>query len=232
MRILGVPADKFNYRKDGLFTTHNVEFIEDPDFKKAYELGKKTGSYDKIEWRIHVACWMADAVRELEGDFVECGVHLGGTTRAIIDYIGFDKLDKTYYLFDTFEGLPESHISETEKEKGFHLNRWGYHDCYDIVKETFKDFNVKAIKGKVPESLSEVNIEKVCFLHIDMNCAYPEVEALKYFWDKMVKGGMIILDDYGWMFHIEQKRAIDKFAHPLGIKILTLPTGQGVIIKK
>lgn len=231
MRILGVPADSFNYRKDGLFTSHNVEFLEDPKFQKAYKKGEATGSYKGIEWRIHIACWYAQHVSKLEGDFVECGVHLGGTSLAVMDYIDFDKLGKTFYLFDTFEGLPEEYISDVEKEKGFHLNRWGYHDCYEKVSDTFKHHNVQLVKGKVPDSLNTESFDKVAYLHIDMNAAYPEVEALKYFWPKMVKGGIIILDDYGWMFHIEQKRAIDKFTKPLGIEILMLPTGQGIIMK-
>jgi O-methyltransferase len=88
------------------------------------------------------------------------------------------------------------------------------------------------VKGSIPDTLNDVQIEDICFLHIDMNCALPEVEALKFFWDKMVKGGMVILDDYGWLYHIEQKRAIDEFAKPKGINILTLPTGQGILIKK
>lgn len=231
MRLIGVPADSFNYRKDGLFTTHNVEFLDDPKFKQAYKLGESTNSFKGIEWRIHVACWFADNVKNLEGDFVECGVHLGGTSLAVADYVKFKSLPKKFYLFDTFEGLANEYISDSEKEKGFDKNRWGYFDCYAQVEKTFNDYNVKLVKGKVPDSLDGAGVDSVAYLHIDMNCAYPEVEALKYFWPKMVPGGIVILDDYGWMFHIEQKQAIDVYAKQEGISIMTLPTGQGIIMK-
>ena len=74
-------------------------------------------------------------------------------------------------------------------------------------------------------------LEESSFLHIDMNCVYPEAEALKYFWDKLVKGGMVIFDDYGWAVYYEQKQAHDLFAESKGVKIVTLPTGQGLLIK-
>lgn len=41
----------------------------------------------------------------------------------------------------------------------------------------------------------------------------------------------VLLDDYGHSGHEEQKRAFDGFALSKDVKILTLPTGQGLIIK-
>ena len=49
--------------------------------------------------------------------------------------------------------------------------------------ESFKEFsNVIVVQGIVPEVLSKLNIRKVAYLHLDMNCVYPEIEAFKYFW--------------------------------------------------
>ena len=233
VRTHNIPIEHFTYQKDGLYTTHNSEFMKDEAFAQAYKLGKKTGSWGNadLEWRVYIACWAAKNVQNLEGDFVECGVNKGGISRAVMDYTNFNKLNKTFYLLDTFEGLSEDYITAEERKRGVHENRWEYKDCITEVKQTFKEFNVKIIKGTVPDTLAEVDTNKVSFLSIDMNSAYPEVEALKFFWDKMVKGGAILLDDYAWMYHIEQKRAIDKFAKERAINVLSLPTGQGLIIK-
>jgi O-methyltransferase len=54
---------------------------------------------------------------------------------------------------------------------------------------------------------------------------------LSFFWDKLVKGGVMILDDYGFPGHINQKKAFDQFAFERGVQILYLPTAQGIIIK-
>ncbi len=64
-----------------------------------------------------------------------------------------------------------------------------------------------------------------------MNTRDPEIAAAEYFWDKLVSGAAIVLDDYGWRKHIEQKRAFDDFASRRGVQVLSLPTGQGLILK-
>jgi hypothetical protein len=83
----------------------------------------------------------------------------------------------------------------------------------------------------VPDTLATVNIQQVAYLSIDMNIAKPEREALEYFWPKLVPGGVVVLDDYGWINYAEQKATIDEFARIKGLNICTLPTGQGIIVK-
>ena len=68
-------------------------------------------------------------------------------------------------------------------------------------------------------------------MSLDMNIAEPEVAALAFFWDKLVPGAVVTLDDYAWADHQPQKRALDAFAASVGVRILTLPTGQGLIIR-
>lgn len=72
---------------------------------------------------------------------------------------------------------------------------------------------------------------RVCYLSLDMNCAAPEIAAAEYFWDKLVPGAVIVLDDYGWQKHDEQQPAFDRFAREKGVMVLLLPTGQGLIFK-
>lgn len=65
-----------------------------------------------------------------------------------------------------------------------------------------------------------------------MNNAKAEISAIEFLWDKLVLGGIIVLDDYAYGEEFrEQKNAWDKFAAKKQFKILTLPTGQGLIIK-
>ena len=64
-----------------------------------------------------------------------------------------------------------------------------------------------------------------------MNSVKPEMSALEYFWQKIVSGGIIVLDDYGYPGCIEQKNAHDAFARAKGTMILSLPTSQGLIVK-
>ena len=76
-----------------------------------------------------------------------------------------------------------------------------------------------------------VKTEKVAYLHLDMNCAPPEVAALEYFWQYLVPGAFVLLDDYAYRGFECQKAAMDKVAAEKNSKIVSLPTGQGLLIK-
>ena len=73
-------------------------------------------------------------------------------------------------------------------------------------------------------------VEKVAFLHIDLNNAAAEAGALRYFWPKVVQGGIIVLDDYAQV--LSQNHAMNVLAAELGFSILTTGTGQGIIVKQ
>ena len=104
---------------------------------------------------------------------------------------------------------------------------------YEDVVERFSEYeNVKIIKGFVPESFSEGFPESIAFCHIDMNHPAPESGALKAVLPKLVKGGVVIFDDYGWWVYSAQKIALDKIALSFGHRILELPTGQGILINR
>jgi hypothetical protein len=84
----------------------------------------------------------------------------------------------------------------------------------------------------VPQTLEEVTARDVAFLAIDMNCAEPEVAALDHFWSRLSTGGLVILDDYAFAEpYRRQKDALDAWAARAGVPILTLPTGQGLLVK-
>ena len=220
------------YFQDGLLTVHNSGFRRDSKFREAYQLGKATDSWGKqdVEWRAYICCWAAWSVRHKEGDFVECGVYKGGLSRAVMHYIDFETLEKRFWLLDTYEGLVDKLITPGERQAGFSAGV--YDSCYAAVVETFRTIpRVHLIKGPIPDTLDQVTADKVCYLSIDMNSVTPEIAAIEHFYEKLVSGGIIVLDDYGWKAHINQKLAFDKFARARDIEVLALPTGQGLIIR-
>ena len=223
-----LPA--FTFVEDGLGTIHDSSFADAPRFQSAYALGKATGSwYDHdLRWRIHVLLWAATHATTLPGCFVECGVHRGGFARAIIDYTVFGRRGRDYFLFDTFKGFDEAQLTATEEQTVGRNYR--YDDCFAEVQRTFvAEPFVKIVRGSVPESLIETG--PVAFLSVDMNCAAPEIAAVRYFWTRLVSGAVIVLDDYGFALHREQKIAFDSLAREFGIEILSLPTGQALMFK-
>jgi O-methyltransferase len=64
-----------------------------------------------------------------------------------------------------------------------------------------------------------------------MNSVASELAALEALFDRVVPGGLIVFDDYGWTGYIAQKKAEDAFMAARGHTILELPTGQGMVLK-
>jgi hypothetical protein len=102
----------------------------------------------------------------------------------------------------------------------------------DRIRANFAEWrNAIIVQGAVPEIFARIEFGTVAFLHIDMNCAFPERTALEFFWDRLSPGAVVLLDDYAYHGHECQRDSIDAVARERGTEILSLPTGQGVIIK-
>jgi len=217
------------YAEDGLETTRITDFLFTGKFAAAYEVGKATNSWGQgdLRWRVFVACWAAQHASLLAGDFVECGVNRGGMARAVMEYVNFATLDKNFYLLDTFFGIPDN-MKHRSAPIAFE-----YSECFEDVKKTFQQFfNVKLVRGTVPDTLREVASNRIAYLSIDMNCAEPEIAAAEFFWDKISDGGVVVLDDYCYSEHYRlQNQAFNDFAKARNVEILALPTGQGLIFK-
>jgi Macrocin-O-methyltransferase (TylF) len=227
------------YDQDGLRSVHNHDFMQEERFRRAYARGvRAVGSDYRWHWRVHVGLWAAFAASKLVGDFVECGVNRGFLSSAIMEDLGWDRLGKTFYLLDTFSGVDEGMISvspgsETEIERNRRNLKTGFYvqDLQEVIPNFAQWRNVRIIPGRVPDTLSMVETAHVSYLHLDMNCAPPEVAAFEYFWEKLVPGAIVLLDDYAYVGYESQKEALDVLAEERELRILSLPTGQGLLIK-
>jgi len=232
------------YVSDGLATWNkSIDFLERPRFQAAYRRGMNSGhsigraadsDHDiRIEWRVAVCCWAGWHARQLPGDFVECGTNTGIYSLAVCDYVDFNSTGKSFWLFDTFAGHPEEQMNPQERRMTEDSAApLAYTDCYEIARANFAPFpKAHLVRGKVPDTLGTVAIDKVGYLSIDMNLEYPERAALEHFWPKLVPGAVVVLDDYGWLQHRSQKDSHDAFAAAHGVEIFALPTGQGLLLK-
>lgn len=223
------------YDQDGLQTLHNHDFMREPRFRRAYERGVQAAGVDyAIHWRMHVALWVASSAARLPGDFVECGVNKGAVSSAVMQYLDWNSLDKTFYLLDTFGGLDTRQIDdETVASRNKAWVETGYYESdVERVRRNFAEWrNVRIVQGAVPDTLPQVDTETVAYLHVDMNHAPPEVAAVDYFWPMLQPGAFVLLDDYGYFGFRGQKEAMDACAARKDVPVLTLPTGQGLMQK-
>lgn len=231
--VFSAAPDARVYDSDGLMSIHDHSFVADPQFNQAYARGIKAASDDYgWYWRVHIGLWAAATSVRLEGDFVECGVNRGFMSSAIMEYLDWDRTGKTFYLLDTFGGLPSFDSKQEFERNRRHIEEGFYITDINEVKTNFSEWsNIRIIQGAVPATLSQIDSSAISFLHLDMNAAQPEVAALVTLWDRLTPGAAVLLDDFAYHGFEVQKQAMEAAARDLGVKIASLPTGQGLMIK-
>lgn len=218
----------FTFAGDMLITfDRNMGFFEDARFMEAFDSNVRTPVEKTLIWRLHVLCWSALNSLRVQGDFVECGVFQGFCSAVATRYLDFGSRDKQWYLYDTFTGIPPDHLNPGHQNPPYYEQEGLYEAC----RQRFAAYpNVHVIQGRVPEVLRERAPQKVAFMHIDMNSAAAEMGALEFFWERLMPGAVIVLDDYGWRGYRAQKLAEDPFFAARGRQVLELPTGQGLVL--
>jgi O-methyltransferase len=222
---------------DGIFVTdRNLSFLDDQGFARGWTASVSanragwSGKVPDVRWRAHIALWAARHGLNLDGDFVEFGVHTALLSTTICHALDFATVAKTFYLFDTFQGIPLDGLDLDERARAEAANAH-YPDVFATVSETFKAFpNVKLVKGALPGTLADANIERIAYLSIDLNTARVEHEVIMAVWDKITPGAVIVLDDYGFAGAEAQHAMWNEFSRAKRAPIATLPTGQGVMI--
>ena len=211
---------------DNFFTWgRNNSMFDDAEFVTAWSNNAESDVDRAIVWRRYVLSCAAYHCVQLQGDFVECGAYKGVGIKTVIDYLGGPKFEKTFWGYDLFEH-DASMAHHAMPDHGPQL--------YGRVQAKFADYaNVKLVKGRIPDVFHGNSPDKVAYLHIDLNEAPAEIAALEHLFDRVVPSGMIILDDYEWAGEYRaQKLAEDPWFDARGYRVMPLPTGQGLVIKR
>lgn len=200
-------------------------WLEDQEFFDYYE--KLVGNNYRSADRKFFLDSLLSLVDSLPGDTSECGVYNGASSWLICKK--FAETDKVHHGFDSFQGL-----SIPLDIDGAYWHKGDLKFNEDIAKanlEKYKD-KIKFYKGWIPEKFDEVSSKEFCFVHIDVDLYQPTLDSLCFFYPRMVAGGIILCDDYGFKTCPGAKKAFDDFMKDKKEKIIHVPTGQGFIVKK
>ena len=218
-----VPADGA-FAGDNLFTfCRNLSFLDDDRLMAAFNAHAETVIEKSLLWRYYTVCWGAARAMRLDGDLVEAACYRGTTARIVADYIDLEASAKHYYLYDLFE-----------HDESMPHHRMTFHgkSLHDAVTARFSGFSrVVIVKGAVPQSLADSSPARIAFMHLDLNNADAEIGALEVLFDRVVPGGTVVLDDYGWSIYRDQQAVEKTWFAGRGYQVLELPTGQGLLIK-
>ncbi|EJR37284.1 macrocin O-methyltransferase [Bacillus mycoides] len=144
-------------------------------------------------------------VREnIEGDFIETGVWRGGSCIFMNGFLQANNItDRNVWVADSFEGLPTPNIEQYPRDFGDYLHSFDYlRVSLEQVQENFRKYDllndqVKFLKGWFKDTLPTAPIEKIAIARLDGDMYESTMDGLVNLYDKVSKGGYIIIDDYG-----------------------------------
>lgn len=224
MRIAAKQTTAYHFADNMFVFQRNNSMLHDKLFMDSWEKNAVSPSDRAIIWRRYIKAMAGYHCSHLDGDFVECGAYEGVGAKTVIDYLGGPNFEKIFWLYDMFEHNDDmaNHAMPSHGPK-----------LYDEVRERFKDYpNVKIFKGFLPEILKDGSPEKIAYLHIDLNQAPAEIATLDALFERVVPGGIIVLDDYEMFYYRAQKKAEDDWFIKRGYKVFPLPTSQGIVLKR
>jgi len=186
-----------------------TEFNIKKFFKNDSELLSSCYSENKARALVYV---IKETVNEIDGDIAECGVYRAGGTIILAKVLKKFNSDKRIYAFDSFEGMPEA--TDVDKMKNgdvFYKKGVLAATSLDYVNSKAKYYKVdnyiNFVKGYFENTLS-ITIKpehKFCAVVIDPDQYLGTKYCLEFFYDKVLPGGHIIIDDYD----IEDKQKAD-----------------------
>jgi O-methyltransferase len=157
------------------------------------------------------------------GDLIETGVWRGGATifmRAMLK--ARSVADRTVWVADSFEGLPEPDAEkfpiEAETHSGALMTKVYDHFAVDLeaVKSNFRaygmlDNQVRFLKGWFKDTLPKAPIASLAIMRLDGDYYESTTDALSNLYDKLSVGGYAIIDDYAEDAWTHCRKAVDDF---------------------
>ena len=184
---------------------------------------------------------------QIPGAIVECGVWRGGAIMAAtltLEQLGVT--DRTFYLYDTFCGMPEptEHDSRLEgsvdPHERFRLHQTGPDSSdwcrasLDEVRQNLStiqyDINqFKFVEGKVEETIPGTLPDEIAILRLDTDWYESTKHEMIHLFPRLVSKGVLIVDDYHtWS---GSKKAVDEYLAAANVPIFHPRKGEFIGIK-
>ena len=163
-------------------------------------------------------------LRNINGQILDIGCLMGGAGFMMSKI----NLKGNTYLFDSFSGF--------KKNDGLHKKDIFIYDDINLIRKNIKKLKLKKIevfKAYFPKNIN-IKINQVKLCHIDVNTYYDTKQIFIFLKKKIIKGGIIIFDDFGiWgvdgikklIYEIEKKYSTEFY-------FIKNYMGQCILIKK
>lgn len=169
------------------------------------------------------------------GDYAELGTYRGISARLIFGNLA---ADSQLHCFDTFGGFTDADVNaETHnvKDRGiggaFSDTSLQLAQQYILNGRPGED-RLFMHQGYFPDTVAGFEERSWRFVHLDPDLYKPTLEGIRYFYPRLVSGGVLLLHDYN-SFFTGVRRAADEYFSSRGIVVLPLgdKAGTGVVLK-
>lgn len=167
-------------------------------------------------------------IRQLEsegirGDFAELGVWKGNSAALLAHFAA--QSNRRLFLFDTFSGFDQRDLVGADQSQ----KRDFSDTSIDYVRETVGHSEITTyLRGFFPETVTdEVRASTFALAHIDCDLYEPMKAALAFFYERMPRGGMLILHDYSSTTWAGATQAINEFCAATGEFVTLWPDKSG-----
>jgi hypothetical protein len=179
--------------------------------------------------RVHRLSRLVEESFALDGETAECGCFRGLSSYVICateqqHRPGYD--GRFHHVFDSFQGLSAPQAEDLSADvdpaavRVDGMRKAGaFSASIDEVRTNLAAFpGIDYQPGWLPDSLRGIAERRYRFLHLDLDLYAPTAGALEYFWPRLLSGGYVVCDDYGWP---GGRRAIDEFARAQRVTVAT-----------
>ncbi|MEU8703932.1 TylF/MycF/NovP-related O-methyltransferase [Streptomyces sp. NPDC048565] len=182
---------------------------------------------------------------DIPGDIVECGVWRGGSMQACAKtLLSLGETGRDLYLFDTYEGMTPPTDEDLRRDgrpakelldaQGKDRPIWAVASLEDVQagfeKVPYPADRVHYVRGKVEETVPGQAPERISILRLDTDWYASTKHELRYLYERLVSGGVLLIDDYGYWQGSRQ--AVDEFLEETGEQLLLLRMDEGRIAVK
>jgi O-methyltransferase len=164
----------------------------------------------------------------LPGAVAEVGSFRGGSARFLAAAFAARGSHPPVHVIDTFQGHPE--YADVSRDVAHTPGRFSDTDVEE-VRAYLSDFtNVTVHQGTFEGTSAQIADLDYRLIHIDVDIYRTTANCLRFFWPRLIAGGAIVVDDYGFTSCPGLKQAVDEFvAEQSECRLWYVHTGQAVL---
>ena len=191
----------------------------------------------KVFGKLLARTMLVDRVKDLPGDIVECGVFKGTGMLTFLKLkrflcpnsgkkvIGFDYFNSNN-LLNSLKGQDKKAMTVLFEQRNYQHNGDHTKKFAEVIRGFgFEEHEFELVEGDIISTSHSYVADRpgfrISLLYLDLDLDVPTYEALNAMWDRVVKGGIVVFDEYA--FHKwSESNGVDRFFADKDVEIKSM----------